>query len=125
LQESVRESLYRMGLEIRESSPNHVTLAEGGTVLNFQIPAAVSNSGTITWSSPIVYRVGGTGSQLVRLDTGNMQTTVLANDVRSVLFTLDGNPLASVNMLVMAQRTTTDGRLVSLSSSGEAKLRNP
>ena len=90
LQESLRESLYRMGLEIRESAPSRATITNGGAAITFQIPAGVSNSGVITWSSPIAYQIGGNGTQLVRLDIATNQTSVLANDIQSVVFTAHG-----------------------------------
>lgn len=129
LQESARESLYRMGQEIRESSPARVAITNGGQTLTFQIPAVVSNSGTITWSNPLTYQVGGTGTQLIRTDTGTGQTTVLANDIQSVNFAMTGNPANTVTYTVNARRTLINGRLVPenspLTQAGEARLRNP
>lgn len=124
LQESVRESLYRMGLEIRESSPSRVTISNGGAVLTFLIPQTVGNAGVITWSNPITYQIGGSGSQLIRTDTGTGQTTVLANDIASVSFSTTGNPVGIIAMTVTAQRNTTNGRTLTETSSGEARLRN-
>lgn len=124
LQESARESLYRMGLEIREASAARTAVTNGGASLTFQIPAGVSNSGTVTWSSPITYQVGGSGSQLIRLDTGTGQSTVLANDIQSILFTASGNPPDTVTYRVTAQHSLANGRNLSVISTGEAKLRN-
>ena len=70
LQTLVRESLYQMALEIRETSPSRVSVTNNGNTLTFQIPSSVSNAGTITWSSPMTYQVGGNGSQLIRTDAG-------------------------------------------------------
>ena len=123
LQESARESLYRMALEVRESSPSKVALASGGAALSFQIPASVSNSGVITWSPSITYQLGGNGTQLVRITGG--QTTVLANDIQSVAFGASGSPIATVSFSVITRRTMINGRILSVTSTGEAKLRNP
>lgn len=125
IQESARECLYKMSQEIRESSSNRISISGGNSVLTFQIPSSVSNSGAITWSNPITYQVGGNGSQLIRLDTATQQTTVLANDIRTVAFTLNGNPPASLNLSVTAQRTLPNGRILTQAATGEAKLRNP
>ena len=126
LQESVRESLYRMALEIRESSPSRVTVGSGGSTLTFQIPANISNSGVITWSAPITFQRGGNGTQLIRIGGG--QTTILANDIQSVTFAATGAPIQTIVFLVTAQRTMTNGRAVPavpLAMTGEARLRNP
>ena len=122
LQTSVRNSLTQMSLEIRESSASRVTVGSGGSTLTFQIPSSVGNSGTITWSSPITYQVGGNGRQLMRVD-GNGNTTILANDVQASNFAfVDANTLV---YSVTAQRTTVDGRTVSTTLTGDARFRNP
>lgn len=126
LQESVREGLYRMALEIRESSPSRVAVGSGGSTLTFQIPANISNSGVITWSAPITFQRGGNGTQLVRMGGG--QTTILANDIQSATFSATGAPVQTIVFSVTAQRTMTNGRAVPavpLSMTGEARLRNP
>lgn len=123
LQESARESLYKMALEVRESSPSRVAVGSGGTVLTFQIPASVSNSGTITWSAPITYQVGGNGTQLVRTGGGG-PNSILANDIQTVAFVASGSPV-TIRMTVNAQRTMINGRILTVTSTGEAKLRNP
>lgn len=125
LEESARESLARMALEIRESAPAQTAVLNGGNTLSFQIPAAVSNAGTITWSNPILYNVGGNGTQLVRTDTGTGVITVLANDIQNVAFTLNGNPVASVGLTVTARRLMTNNRPITIISTGEARVRNP
>ncbi len=124
LEESARESLYKMGQEIREASPSRVSVINGGTSLSFQVPASVDNSGTITWSSPITYQVGGNGTQLTRIDTGTGQSTVLANDIQTVAFATTGNPVATVTYTLTARGAMINGRNLSLTSSGEARVRN-
>ncbi len=123
LQESTRESLYQMGLEIRESSPSRIAIGSGGSALTFQIPANVSNSGVITWSNPITYQRGGNGTQLVRISGG--QTTILANDIQNVTFSTSSGSPSSIIFAVTAQRTMINGRVLSVASTGEARLRNP
>lgn len=125
LQESARESLYRMGQEIRESSPSRVSIGNSGASVTFQIPAAVSNSGTITWSNPLTYQVGGSGTQLIRTDTGTGAATILANDIQSVNFTMTGNPANTVSYTVAARRTLVNGRVLTVTSAGDSRLRNP
>jgi hypothetical protein len=124
LQESLRESLYRMGLEIRESSPSRFAISNTGAVLTFQIPASVSNSGVITWSNPVTYRIGGNGTQLVRTDTVTNQTNVLANDIQNVVFAATGSPVSTITYTLTAQRTLIGGRVLAETSAGEAGLRN-
>ena len=122
LEEATRESLYKMGLEIRQSSPDHFTIAEDGNSLDFQIPESVDDAGTITWSSTITYQIGGNGTQLVRFDSGTDETTVLANDIQTLEFSsLNDN---TIQFDVTAQRELVDGRVLSVSSTGEARFRN-
>ena len=124
LQNNLREALYKMSQEIRESAPSRVTVAADGSSVTFQVPANISTSGTITWSTPITYQIGGNGSQLIRAD-GTGQNTVYANDVQGLTFTSNGAPLKGVVYSVTGQRVLTNGRIISLTSNGEAELRNP
>lgn len=123
VQEAARETLYKMALEVRQSSASKATISGGGNTLTFQIPSSVSNSGTITWSSPIMYQVGGNGDQLIRTDTGTGQTQVLANDIESITFT-NGTTAGTLVMTVAARRSMTNGRVLRLTSTGEARYRN-
>ena len=52
LQDNLRQALYRMGQEIRQTSPSRVNVTSGGAGISLQIPSGLNNSGTITWSSP-------------------------------------------------------------------------
>lgn len=123
IQENLREGLYKMGQEIRESSPTQLSITNGGTQLSFRIPANVSNSGVIAWSSPILYQVGGNGTQLIRTDTGTGVSTVLANHVQTVTFTSAG-AAATITYDLTLRRTLTNGRIISIVSRGQARLRN-
>jgi len=123
IHENLREALYRMGQEIRESSPAQLSITNGGTQLSFRIPANVNNSGVIAWSNPITYQVGGNGTQLIRTDTGTGANTVLANHVQGILFTNTGSA-ATINYDLTLRRTLTNGRIISIVSRGQARLRN-
>lgn len=124
IQDNLRQALYGMGQEIRESSPSQVSITNNGGLLTLRIPASVNNSGSITWSNPITYQVGGTGRQLVRSDTGSGRNTILANNIQSVTFNATGVPAATITYSVIAQRTLRNGRVLSVTSTGEARLRN-
>jgi len=124
LQGTLRETLYRMGQEIRETSPSRVSVTNAGATLTFQIPASVNNSGVITWSGPITYQLGGNGTQLIRTNAAG-QTSVLANNVQGIIFTATGAPIATVNYTVTTRRTLPNGRILTLTSTGEARFRNP
>lgn len=124
LDESLRQALYQMNLDLREAAPSRTTLGNGGASLTIQTPAAVSNSGNITWSNALTFQVGGNGRQLVKTDAGTGQTTVLANDIQSVTFTAAGNPMATIQYVLTARRALWNGRNLSASSTGEARLRN-
>ena len=122
LQTSVRNGLTQMSLEIRHSSASRTNVGNGGASLSFQIPTSVGTTGTITWSSPITYQIGGNGRQLVRVDA-NGNTTILANDVQALNFSfVDPNTLV---YSVTAQRTTVDGRALTTTLTGDARFRNP
>ena len=122
LQNSVRNSLTQMSLEIRESSASRTSVGDGGSSLTFQIPASVGTTVTITWSSPISYQIGGNGRQLIRVDA-NGGTTILANDVQALNFSfVDPNTLV---YSVTAQGTTVDGRALTATLTGDARFRNP
>lgn len=133
LRDNAQGSLYKMALEIRESSPARTTVSNGGSLLTIQIPSAVSSSGSITWSNPITYRVrvnADGARQLIREVTNPannqiLSTTVLASDIQTVAFTPNGAPPATITMAVTAQRTMTNGRVLSISSTGGARIRNP
>ena len=124
LDESLRQALYQMNLDLREASPGRTTVGNNGASLTLQVPTAVSNSGNITWSNALTFQVGGNGRQLVKIDAGTRQTTVLANDIQSVNFTAAGNPVATIQYVLTAQRALWNGRNISVSSTGEARLRN-
>lgn len=124
LEESLRQSLYQMGLEVREAAPSRTNIGNGGASLTFQIPSSVDNGGNITQWNTLTYRVGGNGRQLVRIDSGTGQSTILANDIQSVNFASTGNPIGTVQYAVTAQKTLWNQRNITVASTGEARLRN-
>ena len=124
LDESLRQALSQMNLDLREASSSRTAIGNGGASLTIQTPASVSNSGNITWSNALTFQVGGNGRQLVKIDGGTRQVTILANDIQSVNFTATGNPTATVRYTLTAQRALWNGRNISVNSTGEARLRN-
>jgi prepilin-type N-terminal cleavage/methylation domain-containing protein len=130
LQETLREGVQRMALELRESAFNQVNIDTRSVPnsVTFQIPAAISNSGQITWSSPVRYQVGGaTGRQLLRRDLSTGQTTVLANDVvdlilRRLVPAQDGTD--GVNITLQARRTSAKGRVLDITRGHRVSFRN-
>jgi len=124
VEESIRASLYRMALEVRESTVSRVNIANGGATLNFQIPQAISSTGAITWSNLITYQVNPVTRQLVRTVDGTPGTTVLANEIDGVTFTAIGTPATSYSFTVAARKTATNGRNLTVSGTQQAKPRN-
>ena len=122
LEESLRQSIDKMGLEIRETSPSFAAIGDNGASLTFQIPSSVDDAGAITWSGSITYQI--VGSQLVRLDTVTGETKPMANDIQTINFTSTGNPVSTLVYTVTARRTLLDGRDITVTSTGEARLRN-
>lgn len=131
LQETLREGLQRMALELRESAFNRVNI-DTRTVPNsvtFQIPAAITNSGQITWSSPVRYQVGGaTGRQLLRRDLATGQTTVLANDIVDLILSWQvaapSGTTLGINIRLQAQRASAKGRVLDITRGHTVSFRN-
>lgn len=133
IQESARESLYKMVQEIRQSAPDRVTIGVGGNSLRFDFPdpaAPVDSNYNIDWANahPIEYNIGGNGQQLMRNDTSAGQLTVLANDAVGINFTGNTADPTVVTITISVQRTLLNGRVVPaqpLQVVAQAEVRNP
>jgi hypothetical protein len=64
------------------------------------------------------------GTQLTRIDVGAGQSTVIANDIQSIVFEAAANPISTVVYTVNAQKTLVNARVLTASITGEARLRN-
>jgi prepilin-type N-terminal cleavage/methylation domain-containing protein len=131
IQDSARESLYKMIQEIRLSAPSRVTIGMGGTSIQFYIPdasAPLNADYTVDWNVAdlVTYTLGGTNNRQI-LRTSNGQTTVMANDVSSVSFTGDATPPNVVTVTVNFQRQMVNTRQMTatpMQLTAKAELRN-
>ena len=139
IQDSAREGLYKMVQEIRESAPDRITIGGGCNTISFSIPdpnTPVDDTDyAVNWlAGQVTYSVSGT--QILRTLSGS--TTVMSNDVSSVLFTTDtaspfacaagsGLDIDQVTVVMNVQRTMKNGALIPatpLQISGQARIRN-
>jgi hypothetical protein len=139
IQESAREGVYKMSQELRESAPGRVALAADCSSVTFNIPSAsapITAGYQVDWaaSQSIQYSVSGT--QIVRRNLATGASTVMANDVTSVLFTTDTalpftcSTSVSPNLVTIAinvQKNLMNNRAVPatpLQVAGQARIRN-
>lgn len=130
IQTSAREALYKMLMEIRESSPSRITIT-GGNTIRFQIPnetAPVTSSYAVNWGDTIQYTRGGTNnSQIIRTNVTTSATSVIANDVTSLAVTGNTTPPTKVSLTISVQRSLLNGRSIPSSPitlTGQARVRN-
>ena len=88
----------------------------------------------VNWKDSVRIQFGVNNGQLMRTDMTTGQATatqtVEVNDIQNVTFTPHGNPINAIGLSVTAQPTLNrtsllKGRVLSVTSSSEAKLRNP
>ncbi len=139
IQDSSREALYKVVQELRMTSPSRVTFGGSCNSITFNVPNPSSpvNNSTYAVSWPghqIQYALSGT--QLIRTNSTTSQTSVIANDVTSVMFTTDttspftctssGSP-STITAVINVQRSLKNGRSVPASPlqlAGQARIRN-
>lgn len=129
VQQEARRGLNAMAGELRQVRLSTITgvPADGSNNISvtFQIPVAISETGT-TWSTNIQYSLGGlNGAQLLRTQDGTQR--VLANNVSLLNFTRDASAPATINISITAQKSTFPGFSVSQSNitlNTEVKVRN-
>ncbi|OQA57304.1 MAG: hypothetical protein BWY42_00640 [Candidatus Omnitrophica bacterium ADurb.Bin277] len=133
LKDTVRESLYKMAQEIRQSSPGRITIGPGGNTITFSVPdpgSPVSANFQIDWTSAhsITYALGGTGGrQLVRTDNTSGLSSVIADNITGVQFTGNAAQPNVIAITLSAQRTLISGRqipAVPLRMTAQAEVRN-
>lgn len=128
-QQEARKGLNKMIRELRQARVSTITgvPADGNNYssITFQMPTAISISGT-TWSSNIQYLIGGlNSSQLLRAKDGTQ--TVLANNISTVSFSRNTSTPDMIRISVTVQKNTFPGLSIiqsDISLSSEVKLRN-
>lgn len=138
IQDSAREGLYKMIQEIRESAPSRITIGGGCSSISFNIPNPTTpvdlTTYAVNWLAGQVNYSLSSG-QIRR--TLNGVTTIMANDVTSVMFTTNtSSPFSCatgagninvVTVVLNVQRTMKNGRLIPatpLQIAGQARVRN-
>ena len=131
-QQEARRALNELRLDLMSSSwalpaqggpPQAITIAAGGTSITFQIPSSTDTSG-VTWGDVIRYRVGGTGTQLLREDLTTGQTRIAANAVQNITFgQLAGQPTV-LTVLINSQQSSLSTRTFSNQLQTNVAVRN-
>jgi len=143
IQDSAREGLYKMIQEIRQSSPDRITIGPGGTTLQFSVPDPVNSVILPGGANPnnlpvystnwpaahtIQYQLGGLNNrQLIRTDLTVGQVTVMANDVVGINFIGNSAAPTVVTVNLGVQRRLTNNRLIPgtpLQVQAQAEIRN-
>lgn len=130
IETSAREALYRMMMEIRESSPSRITVTSSNQI-DFQIPdvtTPVSSEYGVNWGDMIRYTHGGNGNkQIIRTNVTQNTTSVIGNDVTSLTFTGNSAQPTAVTITISVQRALLNGRNVpgsAIDLTGQARIRN-
>lgn len=119
----LRGGMERMTRELRNSTLTRILIPQSN-MLQFQVPASISTSGSITWSGWMQYSLGGTNSeQLLRQDLTTNASTVLANKVTSLQFVSNSNP-ATLAITMTVQDDTTYGTVIPGTLTSTVKFRN-
>ena len=127
LQQELRKAMDWITEDLRQAGPSSITnVPADGTWYNtitFKICNGASG-GNISWAAQNTqYSKGGTGSaQLLR--TTGAQSQVIAQDIQSLQFRRTTTAGNIVNVALTVQKNTIGGRLLTLTSNFQVKLRN-
>ncbi|MDP3921680.1 MAG: type II secretion system protein [Candidatus Omnitrophota bacterium] len=133
VQDSARESLYRMIQEIRLSAPDRVDISVDGASIQFQVPDndnPLAGNFAVDWDAAptIEYALGGDNDdQIIRTVVGTLEERVVGNDVTSLEFVGDADNPNVVTITMQVQRQTVHGRLIPaapLELTAQAEIRN-
>lgn len=93
-----------------------------GNIIDFQIPLNIAENGSITWQA-IRYSIGGLGNrQLLR--TVGAEVRVLANNIDSVTFVIDGGNPRLINVAITASKQNVRGETINSDLGLDIKFRN-
>lgn len=129
LQESLREAIFKMAQEIRQTSVSSQPLNFGagnslqGNQINFSIPVPSPDETTLVdqnylplWAANINYSLDETTHQILRTATDRetlAQTqAVLANDITALTFSRSSILSRLITITVSAQRVLANGRRI-------------
>jgi len=130
LRQEIIKTFMRMERELKETRPAQISLGSGttGASLTFKVPQDIDadgtildSSGNIEWSPNIVYALSGS-NQITRTASGI--TTVIANDVTSLLFTRPSTPVDILQVDVTVSKATPTNKILQDSGEISVKMRN-
>lgn len=117
----IKEDMFDAGQSTITNVP-----ADGSwySTITFKVPTGVSGNAPVWSSSTTQFVLGGgaTANQLQEI-TGGV-TRILANKIQSLQFRRQSTSPGIVEVSVQAQKTSTKGTLVTMSTSFKVKLRN-
>ncbi|MFH1799693.1 MAG: prepilin-type N-terminal cleavage/methylation domain-containing protein [Candidatus Omnitrophota bacterium] len=128
LQESLREALFKMAQEIRQTA-HHKILNFGagnslsGNTINFSVPVPAPDESTLVdqnylplWASDINYSLNENTHQIIRTstDTTTLATkeAVLANEITALAFSRSSILSGLITITASAQRELANGKLI-------------
>ena len=121
LQQQVRQAMDGMVKELKQSKTSVITISGGGARIDFKVPTDITTSPVTYTNDFIAYYLSG--NQVLReYPVGT--TTVLANDISALLFSLSSEVLT---VQLSAQKTIRD-RVMAFPLTGlltqKVRLRN-
>ncbi|HOD13057.1 MAG TPA: prepilin-type N-terminal cleavage/methylation domain-containing protein [Candidatus Omnitrophota bacterium] len=124
------KAFAKMEREVKETRPSQISLGAGNTAtaLTFRIPqdidgnnSILNSNGNIEWSDDITYALN-TSQQIVRTASGT--TTIVANNIVSLLFSRPVSPMNLLQIDVIAQRRSASGQQLQDIGQILIKMRN-
>jgi len=131
LRQEIIKAFSRMERELKETRPAQITLGSGtqAASLTFKTPqdndangTILDSLGNIEWSPNIVYALNGSG-QITRTTTAGV-TTILANNVITLLFTRPVTPLNILQIEIIVRKTSPTNKILQDSGIILIKMRN-
>ncbi len=142
LEEDLRDALFKMTQEIRQTSYNKIvdfgsgnTLS--GSTINFRVPVPAPDASTLVdsnysplWAADINYVLDSDAHQIIRtsVESGVTKQAILANNVTSLTFSRPSTISGLVTITASAQQTLSNGRVIPetpIQVTAQAEARNP
>lgn len=142
LEENLRDALFKMAQEIRQTSYNKIvdfgngnTLS--GSTINFRVPVPSPDASTLVddnysplWAADINYSLDSDTHQIIRTSAEGLtaKRAILANNITALTFSRSSTISGLVTITASAQQTLSDGRVVPtipIQVSAQAEARNP
>jgi prepilin-type N-terminal cleavage/methylation domain-containing protein len=129
IQENLREALFKMAQEIRQTTVSSQPLNFGvgnslsGSEINFAVPVPAPDESTLvdqnylpSWAADINYSLSGDTHQILRTSTdrgtGVATQAVLANNIEELTFSRPNINSRLITITASAMQELADGRLI-------------